>query len=47
MIKSKRTSFKELEKLMGWPNHAATACPLMRYYLNRLRKMLTRWDTGQ
>jgi hypothetical protein len=47
MIKSKRTSFKELEKMVGRLNHAATACPLMRYYLNRLRKMLTSWDTGQ
>jgi len=30
MIKSKKTSCKDLEKLIGRLNHAATACPLMR-----------------
>jgi hypothetical protein len=47
MIKDKKTSFKELEKLVGRLNHAATACPLMRYFLNRLRKMLSAWDTNK
>jgi hypothetical protein len=47
MIKEKKTSFKELEKLVGRLNHAATACPLMRYFLNRLRRMLSAWDTNK
>jgi hypothetical protein len=47
MIKEKKTSFKELEKLLGRLNHAATACPLIRYFLNRLRRMLTAWDKNK
>jgi hypothetical protein len=41
--KKKKTSLQELEKIIGRLNHAASACPLMRYYLNRLRHTLERW----
>jgi hypothetical protein len=42
---TKMISFKELEKLIGRLNHAASACPIMRYFLNRLRKMLQNWES--
>jgi len=44
-ISTKMISFKELEKLIGRLNHAASACPIMRYFLNRLRKMLQNWES--
>jgi hypothetical protein len=44
ILKSKNISYQDLEKLIGRLNHAATACPLMRYYLNRIRNTLTKWD---
>jgi len=44
VIKSKKISYKNLEQLLGRLNHAATACSLMRYYLNRLRNTLTNWQ---
>jgi len=47
VIKSKKTSFKALEKLIGRLNHAATACPLMRYFLNRIRKVLVNWQNNK
>jgi hypothetical protein len=40
ITKSKKISLKKLETVVGRLNHAATACPLMRYYLNRLRHTL-------
>jgi len=47
VIKSKKTSFKDLEKLIGRLNHAATAFPLMRYFLNRIRRVLTDWQSNK
>jgi len=38
---SKKISYKNLETLVGRLNHAAAACPLFRYFLNRLRNLLT------
>jgi hypothetical protein len=46
MITTKKTTYKELEKLIGRLNHAATACPLMRYFLNRIRKILLSWQAS-
>jgi hypothetical protein len=46
VIRSKKISFKDLEKLIGRLNHAASACPLMRYYLNRLRNTLINWQSS-
>jgi len=43
-ILSKKISFKKLETIVGRLNHAATACPLMRYFLNRIRNTLTNWS---
>ena len=43
MISSKKSTFQELEKLLGRLNHTASACPLMRYFLNRIRKVLQNW----
>ncbi len=40
ITKSKKISLKKLETVVGRLNHAATACPIMRYYLNRLRHTL-------
>jgi hypothetical protein len=42
-IKEKKISHKNLESLVGRLNHAASACPIMRYFLNRLRKTLESW----
>jgi hypothetical protein len=44
---SKRISYKNLETLVGRLNHAAAACPLFRYFLNRLRNLLTTWNQAQ
>jgi hypothetical protein len=44
-IRSKKISHKNLESLIGRLNHAATACPLMRYFLNRVRKTLENWNS--
>ncbi len=44
-IKSRKISHKDLESLIGRLNHSATACPLMRYFLNRIRKTLEQWNT--
>jgi hypothetical protein len=44
-IKAKKISHKNLESLIGHLSHAATACPLMRYFLNCIRKTLEYWDT--
>jgi hypothetical protein len=43
-VKAKKISQNNLESLIGL-NHAVTACPLMRYYLNRVRKLLEHWNT--
>jgi hypothetical protein len=45
IIETKKASHTELEKLLGHLNHAATACPLMRYYLNRIRKIVVAWGS--
>jgi hypothetical protein len=42
-IKEKKISHKNLESLVGRLNHAASACPIMQYFLNRLRKTLESW----
>ncbi len=43
VIQTKRTSLKQLEIIIGRLNHTATACPFMRYFLNRLRHNLEAW----
>jgi hypothetical protein len=43
IITSKRSSTKQLETTIGRLNHTATACPIMRYFLNRLRHNLEDW----
>jgi hypothetical protein len=45
-LKTKKISFKKLETLIGHLNHSASACPLMRCYLNRIRNTLTTWHTN-
>jgi hypothetical protein len=40
---SKKISLQKLESVIGRLNHAATTCPIMRYYLNRLRHTLEEW----
>ncbi len=40
---SKKISLQKLESVIGRLNHAATTCPIMRYYLNRLRHTLEKW----
>jgi hypothetical protein len=44
IIISKKISYNDMEKTIGRLNHAATACPIMRYFLNRIRHVLTNWD---
>jgi hypothetical protein len=46
VIKTKKVSFKDLEKILGRLNHAAMACPLMRYFLSRMRKVLLLWQNS-
>ncbi|MFN9980701.1 MAG: hypothetical protein ACK53Y_12325, partial [bacterium] len=36
-----------LETIIGRLNHTAAACPLMRYYLNRIRNTQTTWAQFQ
>lgn len=36
VISSKKVSLQKLETIIGRLNHAPTACPIMRYFLNRL-----------
>ncbi len=43
----RKTSISTLETVIGRLNHTATACPLMRYYLNRLRHLLESWKKQQ
>jgi len=47
IIRTKKISFKELEKLIGRLNHTATACPIMRYFLIWIRNMLTSWQVSK
>jgi hypothetical protein len=46
IIASKKVSYKKLETIIGRLNHSATACPLMRYYINRIRNTLISWNNG-
>jgi len=41
---NKKSSCKELEKIIGRLNHAGSACPLTRYYISGPRKMLEHWN---
>jgi len=43
VITQKKISFTDLEKLIGRLNHTAAACPLMRYFLNRIRNVQINW----
>ncbi len=48
ILKTKKdTTHKQLEILVGRLNHSAAACPLSRYFLNRLRNLLTLWNQAQ
>ena len=40
----KKVSFANLESMLGRLNHAASACPIMRYFLSRIRGVLLAWD---
>jgi hypothetical protein len=40
VISSKKVSLQKLETIIGRLNNAASACPVMRYFLNRLRHVL-------
>ena len=46
IISSKKVSYNKLESTIGRLNHAATACPIMRYFLHRIRKVLLSWDNS-
>jgi len=46
VIKARKISFKDLEKILGRLNHAVMACPLMRYFLSRMRKVLLLWQNS-
>jgi hypothetical protein len=41
---NKKSSCKELEKIIGRLNHAGSACPLTRYYISGPRKTLEHWN---
>jgi hypothetical protein len=44
IIFRKKVSFGGLESMLGRLNHAASAYPIMRYFLSRIRVVLTSWD---
>jgi hypothetical protein len=44
MIFRKKVSFALLESTMGRLNHAASACPLMRYFISRIPLALNTWN---
>ena len=46
IIFRKKVSFANLESTIGRLNHAASVCPLMRYFLSRIRLVLTAWDVS-
>ena len=47
IINRKKVSYGSLETTVGRLNHAATAYPFMRYFLNRIRLVLTNWDVSK
>jgi len=47
IINKRKVSFSMLESTLGRLNHAATACPIMRYFLGRIRSILTAWDVAK
>jgi hypothetical protein len=44
MIFRKKVSFALLESTVGRLNHAASVCPLMRYFISRIRLALNTWN---
>jgi hypothetical protein len=44
IISRKKVSFALLKSMVGRLNHAAAACPIMRYFLSRIRLVFTNWD---
>jgi len=46
-IYTKRVSYALLESIIGRLNHAATACPIMRYFLSRIHLVLINWDISK
>jgi hypothetical protein len=42
----KRVSYAVLESMVGRLNHAASACPIMRYFISRIRSVLHSWDVS-
>jgi len=47
VLRAKKISYKKLETIIWRLNHTAAACPLMRYYLNRIRNTQTTWAQSQ
>jgi hypothetical protein len=47
IISRKKVSYALLESMVGRLNHAATACPVMRYFISRIRLALTTWDVSK
>jgi hypothetical protein len=47
ILSKKKVSFALFESLIGRLNHAATACPLMRYFLGRIHSTPTNWDISK
>jgi hypothetical protein len=47
IIAHKKVSFALLETTVGRLNHAASACPVMRYFLSRIRLALSAWDISR
>ncbi len=47
IISNKKVSYKNLESTLGRLNHAAAACPVMRYFLHRIHQVLISWDISK
>ncbi len=47
VLLKRKTSTSTLETIIGRLNHTATACPIMRYYLNCIRHLLESWKCDE
>jgi hypothetical protein len=47
IISSKKVSYANLESVLGRLNHAASAYPIMRYFLSKIRIVITNWDVSR
>jgi hypothetical protein len=47
ILSQKKVSYALLESKVGRLNHAGAACPIMHYFLSRIRLVLINWDVSK